>query len=888
MRSIIFGVRIAVLLAVFGIFQNITSGTVFSDALFSTANYEAGTSSAAMPLASQIVTNLNFSSMTVGDVKPFTFTLVGGTYNEYYQVYFQTSGTTLGFSTSSGGPFSSYYTDVYHITTFNSWTSPTIYVKALQHTEQTYISVSGDGLAGVYGDQDYISVAAAPPPTPAPTPLTTIVANWTVIPLTATRSFAVDVVNSTPNQSRTVFVVERFYNTLGGNNMLVGFSLNPNGPFSGSLNVPITIDSAGKGRTAPIYAKGLQSTIGVTNPVPAILAQGINAPSIPPVVPYQISVAPPIVRFRSLSDIKVGVGAVDRNYVEVFYGQPNLTTTITITPSAGSQLMLSTSSQGVFTETLQVPIILDNTGYGKTAYFWVKGASADPQITTRLAAKYFHPVTSLEYSFEIGYVIVQVATIVVERVSPSTPFDTNPHIGGGLRVFPEKATAADTNIWRDRVKITATLNRPIAGVTIDFAAPDIDDPSSDSADLDANGLLGNDNRAYGYLLQDDSSFVTNGNGQAFIVFELSHQPGDNYRFVATARGTPNNSLNYIFSSLAIDGTELRLNGGDYLPHNNANDATQPMIETSMVTVWRRLHIERDSMTRVVGNSITRNITSVTDLPRGTLLNLDGAPMETGRFKNGRVLINIDGYSGSCKIMYSTANTVLIAEEMTTHGHAATATLYDDDDMNGNDPINLDGDTNEEVPAPNTGWIQDSDDILLNSYARSYIRPTYDLTGTDNYLPFYLNQPKSDPAEPDPLTADFIAISDFDNIGSASDSQFWTVYLFQAYQAPVPNDWDQDDDYLINGLSGYVAQTDQGYGSFIYLENDSENRDHKNPGPDDPAWSFDIDARDTVRHEIAHLLNADHPDGGCMDGSYNGLSDKSVAHLRSTRVPTSGE
>ena len=59
---------------------------------------------------------------------------------------------------------------------------------------------------------------------------------------------------------------------------------------------------------------------------------------------------------------------------------------------------------------------------------------------------------------------------------------------------------------------------------------------------------------------------------------------------------------------------------------------------------------------------------------------------------------------------------------------ASFTLWDDDDFNSNATIytQKNGDNGEDVPQPNFGWMQNSDNSALNKFAPAYIRPTYDL------------------------------------------------------------------------------------------------------------------------------------------------------------------
>ena len=147
-------------------------------------------------------------------------------------------------------------------------------------------------------------------------------------------------------------------------------------------------------------------------------------------------------------------------------------------------------------------------------------------------ATYYHPPSGTGYGISIGYDVTNVVSITVTRPGGVSQYDGNPNAGGGFRVFPEKQTPTDTNLWNDRIKVTAKLNVAKAGVDIDFLGWDMDDPSSDDTAVDSNGPSGRDNRGGLGWNPTLSSTKTNANGEAYAVYSLSHQPGDNYRFSA--------------------------------------------------------------------------------------------------------------------------------------------------------------------------------------------------------------------------------------------------------------------------------------------------------------------------------------------------------------------
>ncbi len=252
----------------------------------------------------------------------------------------------------------------------------------------------------------------------------------------------------------------------------------------------------------------------------------------------------------------------------------------------------------------------------------------------------------------------QVVDVAWEALD--SPLDKNPNPGGGKRIFPGKATPSDT-LDRRRVKVKATISPPKEGVKIFFRAFDVDDPSSDTAPVDPNGSNGDDN--YGLLYYNQAgtlgspSATTNAQGEATADFTVTMQPGDNYK-VAVA------TEEQLLSDLHVKGTKLLNSSGKTAPTNEIKI-------TDLLTVWRKLHIEVDSMGKIAGNQIKGNIfyfnSRVTSQPptiaevdvdlssKDISKNLDDNPPGNGRFENGSLrvaetitILNI-GANGDYKI-----------------------------------------------------------------------------------------------------------------------------------------------------------------------------------------------------------------------------------------------
>src|SRR6266849_8272232 len=172
--------------------------------------------------------------------------------------------------------------------------------------------------------------------------------------------------------------------------------------------------------------------------------------------------------------------------------------------------------------------------------------------------------------------------------------------------------------------------------------------------------------------------------------------------------------------------------------NNVQLPTSKARGTQMLTVWRRVHIEVDSMGLVTGNNVTGRTSTVTpNVGTNTTVVAAGstANLELNRFQNGRiVLTNVGSYS----VVSNSANSVTVQGIINSIPHNTNYTLYDDDDFNGNNGTTLIGDNGENVTAPDISLIQNSDNPTLNVFAPAYVRPIYDIGDNNDFVTFRLN------------------------------------------------------------------------------------------------------------------------------------------------------
>ncbi len=516
----------------------------------------------------------------------------------------------------------------------------------------------------------------------------------------------------------------------------------------------------------------------------------------------------------------------------------------------------------------------------------------------------------------------EVININGNGVLTNSSIDRPSYGDSSQRIFPERITPSDT-INRKTVRVKAIVGKP--GVTVYFKNFDVDDPSADSA-IDENGSLGCDNRdgrtigqpcppaAAGVL--SASSATTNPNGEAIVYFTVTKQPGDN--FVVAASTDPT----YI-GGVGVNGTGLKDSSNVSLPTGQAK-------RTELLTVWRKVHIEVDSMGQVSNNFLTGVFmgktttigttptwidiypTSFTPILQGywddhsfqetiasdgvTRLSYGGR-MDIAGVHNLAVLDN-SWYRRDDGVPFATTLKVVSLSGNVNLYHNTPFKIYDDDDFNENDGISLKkGDNGENVDAVSSTFskLQVSDDPSQNPYASAYIIPERnwaEAQGLNNTnLPFELFSECSLPKCPE--QRDQITLNQGSKTMESDD--FWVAYALISYQADEFRDMDRRG-YLL-GIAPY--RTDHplenidyynvspgvppgGIGAVIFLEN---MRDREiTPYSTDESVIASPRSR-TLAHEIGHQFGLGHNDNFIGDGgimSYTGSLYFSPNHINMMR------
>jgi hypothetical protein len=281
-----------------------------------------------------------------------------------------------------------------------------------------------------------------------------------------------------------------------------------------------------------------------------------------------------------------------------------------------------------------------------------------------------------------GVSVVRPAIVSVEwrNLDGSPLTNVNPNAGGGMRIFADRPTP--TSPVENRVRIRARISPavPMLG-GVYFQVYDVDDSSSNIAPLD-DETIGFDNK--GMWTQLPLAGVNaDTNGIAETVFTVSMQPGDNFRAVATIS---NGFFNGI-AAIQDDGINARLT-------NTAHGALVPAANVSgLLTVWRRLHVEVDSMAAVTNNQVTGSITAIsgnataaTNLALSVNLRTGLTPPDNspnlsagtgnGRFENGWIRVGAvaaqSGVNGNGDTFVSNAGGFSLPAEIVFGGNTVNA------------------------------------------------------------------------------------------------------------------------------------------------------------------------------------------------------------------------
>lgn len=463
--------------------------------------------------------------------------------------------------------------------------------------------------------------------------------------------------------------------------------------------------------------------------------------------------------------------------------------------------------------------------------------------------------------------------------------------GHGKRIFPDWKKKND-NTQRNRVYVKVKVGMP--NIRVHLKAFDVDDPSDDLT-IDPNdqpGLKsGQDNLEFDgithspkppYFIANGSETIvctTDAEGVAKFngglpVMEVTMQPGDNFRVAAALMD--GNGL----SSLQV----MDKNAAGYI----AGDTDQQPsgfsgVASPMLTTWRKLHIEVDTMTKWQGNKPSPDRTTATgtswaaDGTRRSTLTLSaalpqGADFYAGGFiKSGAVQFDIAGNTTTTITILHPGGATPPTEAELNSFIGQQFEVHDDDDRGAGNTL-LDLLTQANVISAD----------VKKAHAPAYIEieevPHSPEFNDNPTIPFELNAGT--------LYNPFTSLNDSQDMSGADREEYWYTLLVVAYQYTEGKDNDPLGEDLIRGLTVGHSFIWPNF-STVYMEAIRELTSLEAPFGSDITAPLARDFHRVVSHELGHACgignDEDHAEGGLMnkDADEDEFSAKTLRRFRMT-------
>jgi hypothetical protein len=381
----------------------------------------------------------------------------------------------------------------------------------------------------------------------------------------------------------------------------------------------------------------------------------------------------------------------------------------------------------------------------------------------------------------------------------------------GLRIFPERLNPSDLDINRKTVTVKATVG--VANTWVYFRNFDVDDPSYSNAPVDddsGTNIDMQDNRGAvgglkeGLLICPQTSALgtcqakTDANGIATVDFRVTMQPGDNFEIAAST------DEQYL-RGIRVSATDLRDSAGQLIPTSESVSANAK--RTHMLTVWRFVHIEVDSMgtvqnnhfSRLIGDTVTVGSTSVTVPYYNITKGIQPNRFESGKMVVGSDILEIDSNTAIDFTLRSAGAPVSLF-------YGQTFVAFDDDNYNKVHVPGTFADNGEDIEEQEETFskMRESDLESRNSFIKAYIRPEYSWAASRNYnqsnVPFVLNVQNG---------TSLVQINPYRGSRYDEDDEFWVAYLQLSYQGDVYEDNDPytEEDVTLGVSSGGSTDDD---------------------------------------------------------------------------------
>lgn len=427
--------------------------------------------------------------------------------------------------------------------------------------------------------------------------------------------------------------------------------------------------------------------------------------------------------------------------------------------------------------------------------------------------------------------------------------------GGEFRMFPEKFSVLGPTENVTGIKVV--IKPPRQDQTVWIRSVDVDDPSSDDPflDFDGEGSPDSDNRGevgatkagrawFIVSQQSDSkdrvSGMANSQGIAEFSFQVTKRPGDNFRVIAAL------SKRALVSNVHIGKHDPQAKV--YSPANfeapppfppvitivfPLKDSIDPVAsqrkQSPLLTIWRRVHVERDTMVAPAGTENARTGTTQSVL-------FPFQPGNVARVFLGISLEASDMYEDGLLILPAASYSVLNLAAGNPPAPLPTGFVSSAAGAQ-NDFVMVTVPVGAALPASGASFALQDDDVdsvlpqfpdfslMKQLYKPAYILPLADGGSSlthDNIVPFVRNFDWAADLQQSLQFALNIAQSDADR-----QEDFWIAYALSAFQPGAQMDFDPDHTGPI-AQGGEVADGSKGISitpgaavadqvSFLFLE-----------------------------------------------------------------------
>jgi hypothetical protein len=445
----------------------------------------------------------------------------------------------------------------------------------------------------------------------------------------------------------------------------------------------------------------------------------------------------------------------------------------------------------------------------------------------------------------------------------------------GAKIFPDFKNPLD-NVLRAKLQVVVKTSAAFAGKTVFVKAFDVDDSTSEAFDttgggapvVDTNGKSGNDNLPdYLNTLQsgqfwtganwgnDSTQGVVDSNGETKFDFRVGMQPGNNYRIIAS-----------VVDQSMITGVQVTsATASKYLGPELAQTGDAPA--SPLLTVWRRLWVENDSMTAIPADTLGFKRNDLSSLLTPPVIRNRSFAVASNETSFGIDLISdqssfLELQNGKMitqgithPVIGTSSYQVRVAGNFANVPVNTEYRLYDDDDYG------LD-----TSPLPRTDLVNSQ---MKNYFITGFIE-VLDLGGfnLDKYVPFL---PSED------IGALLTTLDDKKEQNITDKNPFWLCHLIAAYQGPMEADQDPtgfDESLRFGETVGYLGKES----SAVYVEGCREQYNNSLAGTQPSSSRINLKKwiTATASHEMGHQPGTqteaqDHDEGLLMS---KGLDDVS--------------